>query len=199
MRAPEVIETQRLILRRPVASDAEDAFERYASDPDVTEYLAWPTHTTPEDSLRFIEFSDGAWNSSPGGPYLIELRATGMLLGSAGFAFEGQRSASVGYVLAKDAWGHGYATEALRALLEIAAKMGISRLRAYCHSAHRATTRVLEKCDFAVEARHVRHTIFPNLGTNEPQDVLCYVAELGNSDVAPCSDVGLGLAKKRQA
>nr|MBA2355602.1 N-acetyltransferase [Acidobacteriota bacterium] len=44
MKAPEQIETARLVLRRPVAKDAPAIFERYASDPEVTRFLSWPRH-----------------------------------------------------------------------------------------------------------------------------------------------------------
>ncbi len=39
------IETDRLILRRFRPEDAEDMFENWASDPEVTKFLTWPTHT----------------------------------------------------------------------------------------------------------------------------------------------------------
>jgi ribosomal-protein-alanine N-acetyltransferase len=50
MRAPERLETARLILRRPRAADAPVIYERYASDPEVTRWLGWPRHTCPARS-----------------------------------------------------------------------------------------------------------------------------------------------------
>ena len=38
----EPVETERLVLRRPTAADAPAIFARYASDPEVTRYMAWP-------------------------------------------------------------------------------------------------------------------------------------------------------------
>ena len=46
----EPIETKRLILRRFTTDDAEDMFNNWASDPEVTRFLTWPTH-----AVRFCE------------------------------------------------------------------------------------------------------------------------------------------------
>ena len=49
---PERIETPRLILRKPMLEDAEEVFEAYASDPEVTRYLTWLTHTSRVWALK---------------------------------------------------------------------------------------------------------------------------------------------------
>ncbi len=174
MPAPERILTPRLILRRPLASDVPAIYQRYASDAEVTRFLGWPRHATEDDTRGFIAFSDDAWATTPCGPYLIESRSTGMLLGSAGFIFESARMASVGYLLARDSWGQGFATEVVGALVDLAHGMGISRLHAYCHPDNAATHRVLEKCGFGVETRRARKMAFPNLGDGGARDIVCY-------------------------
>jgi RimJ/RimL family protein N-acetyltransferase len=74
----------------------------------------------------------------------------------------GAASVSTGYLFARDAWGRGYATEALTAVLEWARRPGIPRIVAICHADHRASARVLEKCGFRPAAAEAAHT-FPNL------------------------------------
>ena len=54
MKAPEILETSRLILRRPHVSDAAAIFERYASDSEVTRYLSWPTIARFTRLRRFV-------------------------------------------------------------------------------------------------------------------------------------------------
>src|SRR5689334_7763026 len=142
MKAPERIETSRIRLRKPVASDAENVFHRYATDPEVTKFLAWPTHTSIEQTIAFIAFSDAEWERWPAGPYLIESRVDGKLLGGTGLAFEAPDVASTGYVLARDAWGHGYATEALQSIVELAGELGVRRLHTQCHPSHVASIHV---------------------------------------------------------
>jgi RimJ/RimL family protein N-acetyltransferase len=169
------IATSRLILRPPNADDAELIFSRFASDPEVTRFVGWPRHTSLQDTFSFLEFSSTEWARWPIGPLLIESRVDRMLLGSTGLAFETAARASTGYVLARDAWGFGYASEALRAVVDIAQTMAVTRLYALCHTAHTASIRVLERCAFAREAVLAQHAAFPNLGDNTPKDVACYV------------------------
>lgn len=178
-RAPERIETARLVLRRPWASDCEAIFSRYSSDPEVTRFLGWPMHRSLDQTRAFLRFSEAEWQRWPAGPFLIEARPGstllgGTLIGGTGLAFETPFRASTGYVLARDAWGAGYASEALRAMVALAADLRVRRLYALCHPDHPASRRVLERCDFAREGVLRRHTEFPNLQPGEPADVLCY-------------------------
>jgi RimJ/RimL family protein N-acetyltransferase len=175
-KAPTQIETTRLVLLQPQASDAASIFERYASDPDVTRFLGWPQHATVADTQVFLRFSAAEWERWPAGPYLIRSRSDGRLLGGTGLSFEGPQRAVTGYVLAKDAWGQGYATEALGAVLDVARRIGIARLHALCHPEHSASRRVLEKCGFVRDGSWTQQMEFPNLAPGVPQDVLCYAA-----------------------
>ena len=173
--APERIETERLLLRRPRFADADIVFSRYASDPDVTRFLGWPRHRSIEDTRRFLEFSETEWQRWPAGPYLIEIPDDHRLIGSSGLGFETPFRAATGYVLAKDAWGVGYATEALQAMVALAPTLGIRKLHALVHPEHPASQRVLEKCGFERESLLRCHSELPNLKPGEPSDVLCYV------------------------
>jgi ribosomal-protein-alanine N-acetyltransferase len=173
-RASERIETARLLLRRPTDADADAIFTRYAGDPIVTRLVGWPTHRSVDDSRGFLAFDAGQWANQPAGSYLIFGRDGGSLLGSTGLLFETPTRAMTGYVLAQDAWGRGFATEALTAMVAAARKAGVRRLYALCHRDHAASARVLEKCDFAREGVLRAYASFPNLGAADPQDVLCY-------------------------
>jgi ribosomal-protein-alanine N-acetyltransferase len=173
-----IIETERLLLRPPRAEDARRVFERYASDPRVTRYLGWPTHRSLADTQAFLVFSASEWQRWPAGPLLIESRASGALLGSTGLGFETTSQASTGYVLAYDAWGFGYATEALGAMRDLASRLEVTTLYALCHPEHRASSRVLEKCGFILERVLPAHAEFPNLNPGAPGDVRRYACPL---------------------
>jgi len=173
-RADWPIVTSRLVLRPPCDADAEAIFRRYAADPQVLRYVGWPRHAGVEDTRQFLEFSRSAWRRWPVGPLLMEDRASGELIGSTGLDFETPYRAATGYVLARDRWGQGFASEALAAMVELARQHRVARLYALCHSAHDASRRVLARGGFALEGILRRHTVFPNLGTPEPQDVCCY-------------------------
>lgn len=168
---PPVLETARLRLRVPRVSDAPAVF-RYASDPEVTRYLSWPTHQSLEDTHVFLSRCEEDWQRARAFPYLIEWRDGGELVGSTGLMPDAPFRASTGYVIAREAWGQGLATEALGAVLEAAFRRpALWRVEALCHAAHRASARVMEKCGMQPEGVLRRAVLFPNLSP-EPQDVL---------------------------
>jgi ribosomal-protein-alanine N-acetyltransferase len=163
MKAPERVETKRLVLRIPAMSDAEAIFSRYASDPEVTKYLSWPRHQSLEDTHAFLQFSESEWSRWPAGAYLVESRTDQRLLGSTGMGFESMSVAVTGYVLAKDSWGRGYATEAPMAVINIAQALNVLHLYALCHPDQAASIRVLDKCGFHLEDWLEEFAEFPNL------------------------------------
>lgn len=181
MKAPSRVDTARLALVRPTIDDAAAVFERYASDREVTRFLGWPRHQSIADTHAFLEFSASEWDRWPAGPYLIRSRHDGRLLGGTGLGFEAPDEAVTGYVLARDAWGQGYATEALRAVLDIARGLGNIRLYALCHPEHPASRRVLEKCGFTRDSAWSGQVEFPNLAAGLLQDAVRYALVLDRS------------------
>ncbi len=179
VKASETILTKRLLLRRPKQSDAQAVFHRYASDRDVTRYLSWPTHRSVADTLAFLAMSDEEWRRWPAGPYLVlARRANGhaeAVVGSTGLFYKSATRAVTGYVFAKDAWGQGYATESLQAMVNVALQTGVERLEAICHAEHLPSAHVLEKCGFTREEVRREHFVFPNLRPQKKSDVFSYV------------------------
>jgi RimJ/RimL family protein N-acetyltransferase len=166
------IETERLVLRAPRMNDVQAIFDRYSSDPEVTRYLAWPRHSSLTETRGFVKFSNEQWARWNTGPMVAISRDDGTLLGGSGLLMTGPHEATTGYVLARDAWGKGYATECLRAMLDAAVRAGLQRVTAECHAAHAASRHVLDKCGFVQEPTK-RQIVFPNL-SSELQDVLLF-------------------------
>jgi RimJ/RimL family protein N-acetyltransferase len=170
---PERLCTARLQLRRPATRDAAGILSRYAGDPEVTRFVAWPRHRSVADSLAFVVWSDDVWSTQGAGPYLV-LDGSGRLVGSTGLDLESREQASTGYVLARDAWGLGYATEVASEMVRLADAAGLRRLYALCHPANRASARVLEKAGLRFEGILPCHAAFPQLETGQPADVECW-------------------------
>jgi ribosomal-protein-alanine N-acetyltransferase len=169
----EPLSTERLILRPPVATDAT-ALYRVASSAEVTKYLSWPRHTSLQNTHDFLRFADAEWDRWPAGPLVLVSRNGGALLGATGLSFETAYRASTGYVLAQEAWGTGLATEALRAIAALSDRLGVRRLYAHCHIEHVASVHVLEHVGFACEGILRKFHVFPNLDSDQPQDVFSY-------------------------
>lgn len=169
-----LLETPRLLLRRPTLADAAGIFASYAADAEVTHWLAWPRHRSIDDTHAYLTFSDTEWSHWPVGPLLMIAKADGAIVGTTGLDFETPYRASTGYVLAKQFWGQGYAVEALHLISTVAMELDVQRLYALCHTDHLRSRRVLEKAGFANEGILRRYMVFPNSGIAGAQDVYCY-------------------------
>src|SRR5205823_643968 len=110
------------------------------------------------------------------------------LIGSTGLGFQSRDAAVTGYVLARDVWGQGYATEALAAMVDLARSLGVTRLLALCHADHRSSQHVLEKCGFREEGS--RPVEFPNLAAGQQQPALCYALAIEASEGSTRASAG---------
>jgi len=141
------LETARLRLRPLRLEDAFQIFE-YASDPEVSRFLTWSPHQTMEDTYAFLRRVIEGYMKGILADWGIEEKASGRLIGSGGFVAWNTDHAcgEIGYVLGREAWGQGYATEAARAMLGFGfAALRLNRVEAYCLPGNAASARVLEK------------------------------------------------------
>jgi RimJ/RimL family protein N-acetyltransferase len=53
-RKTKVLKTERLLLRSFALADAEAMYRGWASDPEVTRFLTWPAHASPEVSAKVL-------------------------------------------------------------------------------------------------------------------------------------------------
>lgn len=167
--------TERLHLRPITLADAERVFDRYCHDPRVTRYMSWKPHRTVEETRDYLRqrIDDNEAGRTAG--YLIFLRDGDRLLGSVGGKIDGA-TVQFGYCLARDAWGHGFATEAARTFVAAAwTQPEIWRVQAFCDVENRTSARVLEKIALKHEGTLRRYMMLPNLGET-PRDVHCYAA-----------------------
>src|SRR2546425_3184921 len=118
MTPPEVIETERLRLRRPVMEDAAAIFSTYAQDPEVARFVSWSVHPSVDVTRKFVEeYCVAGWKTGQVFPWLITLAAGGDVAGVIDLR-PGAARAGIGYVLARRYWGRGLMTEAGRAVVE---------------------------------------------------------------------------------
>jgi RimJ/RimL family protein N-acetyltransferase len=114
------LETERLSLRRFRGSDL-DAYAAMSADPDVMRFIGAGVTLNRTDSWRSIAAMLGHWQILGYGMWALELKQTGELVGRAGFLDPpGWPGFELGWLLAKDHWGKGYAIEAARVALAYA-------------------------------------------------------------------------------
>jgi RimJ/RimL family protein N-acetyltransferase len=111
------IATERLLLRAFVAADL-DAYAAMCADAEVMRHIGEGGAVGRDVAWRQLAFFLGHWALRGHGMWAIERRVDGRLIGRAGFIEpEGWPGLELGWLLARDTWGQGYATEACRAAL----------------------------------------------------------------------------------
>ncbi|MDQ0892874.1 GNAT family N-acetyltransferase [Agromyces ramosus] len=119
------LRTERLLLR-PLTIDHVDDYHRVYGDPRTWVHLPSGRHTSRGESARAIERSMLSHRAHGFGHCAVMLREpvdglpAGAFLGSAGAAMLGFDAWNLGYRLAPEAWGHGFATEAATVALAAA-------------------------------------------------------------------------------
>src|ERR1043165_5244731 len=145
--------TERLILRK-ITMDDRDAVFAWARDPEVSRYGSWDAHRTPHDTEVFIESCLKQYDREGLGPWVIQLRETGAVIGTCGFGYVDRlaRRRGTGYFLSRSEWGRGYATEATRAVLRFGfGPLALNRIEARCMPLNTASERVMQKVGMKFE------------------------------------------------
>ena len=142
------IETERLLLRRFVMSDANEMFREWANYENVTKYLTWDKHESISETKTFLMNRVSDYERLDKYCWAVELKAEGILIGSisADIINENAKTADVGYCLGERFWNLGYASEALRAVIDyMIYDVNINRVEAYHSVNNPASGRVMQK------------------------------------------------------
>jgi [ribosomal protein S5]-alanine N-acetyltransferase len=147
------LHTERLRLRPFTDADAGALFALH-SNAHVLRYWDSPPWTEPARAERFVAVCRQMADEGTGARLAIDRVSDGTFIGWCTLARWNPdfRSASLGYCLTDAAWGHGYATESARALLQWAFdSLDLNRVQAEADTRNAASARVLEKLGFVRE------------------------------------------------
>ncbi|KIF03307.1 GCN5 family acetyltransferase [Streptomyces sp. RSD-27] len=141
-----MITTERLHLR-PLTENDADWWVRLHADQEVSRFVGSYTPEQAEARLRQIQQQ---WTERGHGLCAVELRATGETIGRCGLNWWEQfDETEIGWTFARPHWGHGYATEAARAVLERGfGPLGLDRITAMIHHGNTASTAVAQRLGF---------------------------------------------------
>jgi ribosomal-protein-alanine N-acetyltransferase len=151
----DTVETSRLRLRPLVPGDLDRLTEIW-TDPEVSRFLL----TQPRSGVEVAERLDAMRaHARRFGMWAVALRTTGQLIGRCGFyPYAGERGVEpeLAFLLAREHWGEGLASEAARAALdELFRRHRPPRAVALVRPEHAASRRVLEKVGMREEERVV--------------------------------------------
>ena len=170
---PEVIATTQLVLRRPRMSDADDIFDNYAADPEVTRYVTWRPYTDRSEVAPFLQSRLARWDSGEEHSWVIKRPQEDRIIGMIGCRVR-EHAADIGYVMSRNYWNRGYTTEAAKAIVDWASNLKfVYRVWAVCDVENKASSRVLEKVGMQREGILRRYIVHPNLSP-EPRDCCVY-------------------------
>jgi len=143
------LQTSRLRLRKMNREDVAHYYTRLAGSEAVTRYMLFQPHKSVEESSAGVEKWLARYEAGKCYHWVIALKETGELIGVIDLLRidEQTQSASFAYMLAEAFWGHGYGSEALRAVLEFGFReMKLEYVEADHMEENGASGAVMRKC-----------------------------------------------------
>lgn len=160
------IETQRLLLRRVTARDAEAMYLGWASDPEVTKYLTWPTYTSIDDAHSILKLWVSEYEKDDFYLWAIEPKDLGQPIGTISMVGMNENAnwVEIGYCIGRSWWRQGYVSEALKALITyFFEEVGVGRIQATHDPRNVGSGAVMRKCGMTYEGT-LRRSARNNLG-----------------------------------
>ncbi len=148
------IVTERLILRDVTSADLDPLYS-VTKDPEVFRY--WPSDPdTYQGAKERIERMIRNQTKTPRTDFdvAITLLSNKKLIGRCRIRKSSDIQGHFGYMLAKDMWGKGYATEVAKALVGYGfGELNLHRIFATTHPENPASNRVIQKAGLVLEGR----------------------------------------------
>lgn len=152
---PEVLETQRLVLRQFIPGDASTIL-RLLNEPSFVENVGDRHIRTIDDATAYLAAGPIASYEEHGhGLYLVILKTTGEPIGMCGLLKRPQfADADVGYAFFPEFWRRGFAEESVSAVIDYGRRtLGIDRIIAIVAPQNSPSTLLLQKLGFIFEER----------------------------------------------
>jgi ribosomal-protein-alanine N-acetyltransferase len=166
------LDAPRIRLRPFAASDA-DALQGHLGDGRIAATTLMIPHPYPPGAAaEFIGRHADSWREGKGVTWAVTELTSGRLVGAIGLRLTlAHHRGEVGYWIAVDDWGKGYATEATRRVIAFAFDaLGLHRVEAHHFIENPASGRVMERCGMRAEGV-VRGAVFRD---GAPRDLALY-------------------------
>ncbi len=167
------LETERLILRRFELSDVEELFYRgYITDEKMAQNLSWTPCKTIEEQYKIIEDWVKKYDQPDFYKWVIETKDTHELIGGIDIVnlYKRKDYGEVGYCIGSKYWNKGYASEALRRVLEfLLIDCDFHLVEAHYAGYNPASGRVMEKAGMKKDAELRERRLDKSTGIYTPQ------------------------------
>lgn len=169
---PETLQTARLRLRKPLATDAEAVFGQLSGDAGVTRHLGWLTHHELAQSRQQISLDLLRWSRGSAWTWIVELDAHPV--GMFRYSLVEPHMLRIGAMLARPHHGQGFMSEVTRRMIDEAFRVpAFHRIEALCDADNQPSRRMLERSGLRCEGRLASCIIHPNL-SSLPRDAWLY-------------------------
>ncbi len=172
----QVIETERLILRKMEMGDAEAVYRNWTSDPLVARYVSWDVHASLEQTIKYVKYKVERYiGHDYCFDWVVVLKETNEPIGEieAVEVSLAHRLVEMGDCYGSKFWNKGYGTEALKAFIAyMFEKVNVDKIIA-CHlSVNPASGRIMQKAGMHLDA--VLPNYFVDKNTGKRCDKVCY-------------------------
>ncbi len=153
------LETKRLLLRPFLLSDAQAMYKNWASNPNVSRYLTWSTHTCPSVTEQVVGDWCKGYSSQNYYQWAICLKELGEPIGSISVVRIDERisETEIGYCIGEHWWGQGITAEALNAVIAfLFEEVGAKRICAKHDVKNSNSGKVMQKGGMTYEGTHRR-------------------------------------------
>ena len=150
----KTLETPRLVLRRLTVEDAQAMYDNWASDPEVTKYLTWPTHGSVEVSRMVLADWVESYEKDDFYQWGIEFKELGQLVGTIAVVAHNDEveEAHIGYCMGRRWWHQGIMSESLSAVMDyLFDEVGMNRIDSRHDPRNPHSGNVMKKCGMKFE------------------------------------------------
>lgn len=144
----EVINTDRLLLRKFELDDACDMFKNWATDSEVRKFLSWKPHESIEVTKGIVEMWVKEYKDDNIYDWAIELKESGEVIGQISVVKldEKNYSCEMGYNISRNYWNKGITSEALKSVIDyLFSQVGFNRIEARYDTNNGASGKVMIK------------------------------------------------------
>lgn len=140
------LETKRLILRPFEIDDANEMFNNWASDSEVTKYLTWNNHTDIEQTKEILSIWINQYEKPERINFAIVLKETNELIGGIDVVGYLEGIPVIGYTLSRKYWNNSYMSEACKKVIEYLFEIGHKKIRIDAVVENIGSNKVIKKC-----------------------------------------------------
>lgn len=167
------LETKNLELRKIKIDDYKDIYSCWTSDYEVSKYVTWSPHKSAEDTKKLVNYWVNDYNNDNSFRWLVTTKDKNEIIGMIDAISINMQymTVEVGYCYGSKYWGKGYATEALKKVIDYLHEVGFVVVYAQHFVSNIASGKVMKKAGMEYEALLKSRVINKN---NIREDVCVY-------------------------